>query len=184
MSSYINIKFRNALESLPHLVLDSLQVTRELRQTSCEGPEVFAKLDVKSFYMSGLPDVLSNTSCKVFDVGERGLLEETVFWSLDHQYVCVLELPNRVWKVELGSGMGLKHSGEVADASFYTLHEMHLLPRLDEFSIKRYCRFKDDILVIGSDMQGVVEFCKFLVHSASSSAFHVHPLQNVKKPQE
>ena len=46
-----------------------------------------------------------------------------MLWVLDHQYVSSARLPNRVWKVVLGSGMGLRHSGSIAEAALYDITE-------------------------------------------------------------
>ena len=123
LSSYFNKKFGQKLRTLPHLVRDSLQVIKEINKIAYSGDEIFARLDVKSFFMSGRSYEISSSSCKIFDQNERDLMAEGAFWLLDNQFVEVERLPDRIWKVEFGTGMGLRHSGEVADASFYGAHE-------------------------------------------------------------
>ena len=153
LSSYLNIKFGRQLKQFPHLIKDSLHLVKELTQMECDGNEIFYQLDVKSFFMSGLSHELSNSCDQIFYSPDRDILSRVVFWLLDNQFVRVREMPGRLWKVKCGTGMGLKHSGEVADASFYTLHEKHVLDRLLDFGIKAYWRFKDDILIIGSSRE-------------------------------
>ena len=61
--------------------------------------------------------------------------------------------------------MGHRHSGCIADCSFFALGEREFAARsqvLQGFGIKRYYRYRDDVLVICSRKQGTREFFKML----------------------
>jgi len=79
-------------------------------------------------------------------------------------------VPGRIWKVTRGAGMGLILGGDVADITFYELCERNflLLPEVVErFSIKMYCRYKDDgFLVLGGDLTTRVTLWKELSERA------------------
>ena len=74
-------------------------------------------------------------------------------------------VPGRVFRVVRGSGMGHRHSGCIADCSFFALGEREFAARsqvLQSFGIKRYYRYRDDVLMICSRKQGTREFSKML----------------------
>ena len=61
--------------------------------------------------------------------------------------------------------MGHRHSGCIADCSFFALGEREFAARsqvLQSFGIKRYCRYRDDVLMICSRKQGTRELFKML----------------------
>mgnify|MGYP000231985502 CR=1 FL=1 len=67
-----------------------------------------------------------------------------------------------VLKVVKGSGMGLPHSGAVSESAFLEGSEKALIPRLEEFSILYYARFKDDVICIYDNIQAFHEFVHLL----------------------
>jgi len=38
---------------------------------------------------------------------------------LNEQFICSNELPDRWWKIKVGTGPGLPHSGDVADSALF-----------------------------------------------------------------
>ena len=70
---------------------------------------------------------------------------------LDHQFVNFDGENYTVQKVEVGSGMGVSCSGDLADASFFVGNE---LPRImksgsvNSDNMKLYVRIKDNIVVV------------------------------------
>jgi hypothetical protein len=59
--------------------------------------------------------------------------------------------------VQLGSGMGMRHSGAVSDGAFFDLVERQLLTEGSRkaLGIACYARYRDDILVVLED----ISFC-------------------------
>ena len=54
----------------------------------------------------------------------------------------------RAWRVIRGSGMGLSHSGEVADAAYLDREKHGLLNIINKkYLVRGYIRFKDDFLI-------------------------------------
>ena len=90
---------------------------------------------------------------------------EAVEYLLSREYVVSNLVPGRVFRVVRGSGMGHRHSGCIADCSFFALREREFAARsqvLQSFGIKRYYRDRDDVLMICSRKQGTREFFKIL----------------------
>eukprot|EP00973_Karenia_brevis_P085920 11916898-Karenia_brevis.AAC.1 len=76
--------------------------------------------------MSGSAQQLTDDAVKIIDdLKLRKLARDVIWWLLDHQYV-VNPLDGSLHKVVLGSGMGLRHSGELADAALVGRAEMDL----------------------------------------------------------
>ena len=66
-----------------------------------------------------------------------------------------------LYHVIIGSGMGLKSSGGISDYAFFVLAESEFMlnPSVrDQFGIRAYFRFKDDLLVILDGREGNVRF--------------------------
>ena len=97
--------------------------------------------------MTGTPSELKDSIKVLFPPGPRcRLLCEAVEYLL---------------RVVRGSGMSHRHSGCIADCSFFALGERKFAARsqvLQSFGIKRYYRYRDDVLMICSKKQGTREF--------------------------
>ena len=68
-------------------------------------------------------------------------------------------------KVEYGTGMGMQHSSETADLALFNLMEKDILSnqeRLQEYGIVGYYRFRDDILILGSNRPDARTFVQYL----------------------
>ena len=89
--------------------------------------------------MTGTPSELIDSIKVLFPPGPRcSLLCEAVEYLL---------------RVVRGSGMGHLHSGCIADCSFFALGEREFAARsqvLQSFGVKRYYRYRDDVLMICS----------------------------------
>ena len=72
--------------------------------------------------MSGTTDQLVSSSTEGLPMGAlKSLLQDVGFFLLYHQYIRARFANNRVWRVKQGSGMGLRHSRDLADLSMYNL---------------------------------------------------------------
>jgi hypothetical protein len=70
---------------------------------------------------------------------------------LDNQFVTSRFLPDDIYKVTVGAGMGLVFAGEVADTCFFNMVERGFTTNeklLRRFGVHFWRRFKDDILVV------------------------------------
>ena len=99
--------------------------------------------------MNGTPSELKDSTKVLFPPGPRcRLLCEAVEYLLSSQYVVSNLVPGRVFRIVRGSGMGHRHSGCIADCSFFALGEREFAARsqvLQSFGIKRYYRYRDDV---------------------------------------
>ena len=77
------------------------------------------------------------------------LLRDCILCLCDHQFVSSPFHPNKMFKYNIGSGLGVCHSGEAVDMCWYNLIEKppHRSLSLRLHKISGYWRFKDDILV-------------------------------------
>ena len=75
--------------------------------------------------MSGMPGKLANDATQqMTDINEKRLTRKAILILLDSQMVTSPQLPSRVCKVKLGSGMGLIQSGDVTDAALASKSEV------------------------------------------------------------
>jgi len=112
---------------------------------------IFVKLDVKDFFMTGEVHELT-TPIREFIGGKLGALAADVAeFLLESQF---LESPywlEQCFKVILGSGMGLPHSGDVADTAFLWYVEIPFILSARNrklYGIILYARYRDDMLAI------------------------------------
>ena len=97
-------------------------------------------------------------------------ISEAAEFLLYHQYVRSPYFLHQRWRVDIGSGMGLRHSGGIADVAFYGLVEPWLLS--PEVSVPNgvvlYKRFRDDVFMILSKREKLVLFCRSIIAKASA----------------
>ena len=140
------------LKKYPHLIRDSSDLVMKLRSIRIPKSAVFLKIDIKDYFMSGKHTQLMELAGKCVAPRIRNEFESAVALVLTSQWVKVPR-HDSTWKVLIGSGMGLKCSGEVSDGCFLQMAEIPFVLRReirDRYSIHFYCRFKDDILCIMS----------------------------------
>ena len=93
------------------------------------------------------------------DAAERTALQGALEDLLTNQYVCVDG--ETYHQVMIGAGMGQIASGEVADTTFLELAEVGfaaLASVQSRFGIQRYLRYRDDMLIVGDDVNLMREF--------------------------
>ena len=85
---------------------------------------------------------------------------------LEFQYVRSRHLPECLWKVVRGTSIGLLHSGEFTDWTFYVLVEKPLFETglLDELNVVAWWRYKDDVLILS---RGQCDTSKLLANMSS-----------------
>ena len=104
-----------------HLLRDTAQLVRDIRGMRVPLGSYLVKFDVKQYFMIGSPDALLYACVKDHGLpSERAdILRGALSYLLRNQYVASPFWPHRRYHVEQGSGMGLQHSGEVADLSLF-----------------------------------------------------------------
>eukprot|EP00439_Symbiodinium_sp_Y106_P000763 s11295_g1.t1 len=114
------------------------------------------RVDIEDFFMSGTVDELVNTTIPLIPRCRRNTNRKALTFLLNHQYVVSVLITERTYKVVKGTGMGVRHSGAVADSSFFTLVEHDFVTekmqdRLElSYGISHYFRFKDDIFFVAA----------------------------------
>jgi len=171
LSGFVCKALGDDLKMLKHLLKDSVELAEQLRHVTVSEGDFFVKLDVDHFFMTGSAEFHAKL-CKEFSpLVRKGVIFDAVLTLLEHQYVETPVWPEKIFQVTNGSGMGLSHSGEVSDCSFYQVCEQKLLHRLDEFEIKMYRRFKDDVFIIALSRPKFREF--FRLYKAFSQPFAI-----------
>ena len=142
---------REQLKQFPTLYRDTRDFIHNISALKALPEHYFVRLDIEEFFMSGDPDALASDAAGLSEEGPRKrLLYDVDRFLLTHQFVASRRHPERLWRVQKGSGMGMKNSGELSDAAFAFLVERWCLKpdTLDMFAIDLYGRFKDDIIIV------------------------------------
>ncbi len=156
------------LRELPHLCWCSEDVVRLIRSAKVGPRSILLKYDIKEYYLSGAHDELARRSSGLLSGPISGWLRGCLDWLLGFQFVRFRPEVQAHLHVQLGSGMGMRHSGAVADAAFYDLVERDLLSSesRQQHGISVFARFRDDIFVVLSDISLCPQFDKALVSLA------------------
>ena len=103
--------------------------------------------------MSGDLEIFACDAAGLSEEGPRKRSQcEVDHFLLTHQFVTSKRHPERLWRVQKGSGTGTKNSGEVSDAACAFLVERCLKPdTLSTFSIDLYGRFEGDIIIVAKN---------------------------------
>ena len=146
-SRWLMTKLRSRLAGLRHLVKSSSQVVREVDKIKVHAKCFFVKMDVKDFYVVGQAHVIAASIARLFDdTVESSQVFDIAFFLMDNQYV---QHGGKLYKVVEGTGIGLLHSGDIADACYYEMVERHVA--FSEFGVFYHARFRDDMLFLGCD---------------------------------
>lgn len=168
---------------MPQILKDTRDLCRSMALHRPVCGERIVRLDVKDFFMSGRPDELCTDVCDLFDSGvERTLVYDALCVLLNNQYIVnpyTADQQNNLFKVILGSGMGLPQSGAIADGAFCTRCEVPFLQSLAWRGIRWWYRFKDDVIFSAEsfpvaqrfvhDIRQVARYFKIEVESVSQS---------------
>lgn len=165
LSSWLSHAIRSFLKNLPHILTNSAQLARHFLSAVYERPFKFLRIDLKEFFMAGsLHDF-----CRCLDLFpdlQMPIIKDAISFLLKHQYVQTPVLPSDLWQVVSGSGMGLIHSSELCDITFYRCVEHRLVTNglaLEHFGILEYFRFRDDILLLyDAESNKMPQFIKLL----------------------
>ena len=138
------------LRQFPTLYRDTRDFIHNISALRALLEHYFVRLDIEEIFMSGDPEILAYDAAGLSDEGPRKrLLREVDFFLPTHQFVASERHPEWLWRVQKGSGMEMKNSGELSNAAFAFLVERWCLKpdTLSAFAIDLDGRFKDDIIV-------------------------------------
>ena len=140
LSRWVSRELQGPLTGHTWFLTSSAQLVADIKTVAAEDRN--SKIPSKFFFPPG-------PRCR--------LLCEAVEYLLSSEHVVSKLVPGRVFRVVRGSGMGHRHSGCIADCSFFALGERKFAARsqvLQSFGIKRCYRYRDDFLMICSRKQG------------------------------
>lgn len=153
-----------------HLLTSTGEFVEKIAKVKAKEEHIMYRIDVDHFFMSGAAQDLSSDASAVLPPGPfRDRFVEVVRFLLDNQYVESKRLPDATFKVECGTGMGLRHSGAIADAALHELAERHFAADAavhEHYGIDAFFRFRDDVFILGCDEGKATEF----IHQYSTRA--------------
>jgi hypothetical protein len=158
------------LSRVEHLCLSSEDVVKKLAGIVVGRRAMLLKLDIKDFYLTGVHSEIAQGIASAFeDRATRVFVRSALELILDSQYVsCEDSCPDTVFKVQTGSGIGMRHAGAAADLFFYLKVEKTVLAESSELGLVRYLRFRDDLLAVVSDIPFAPRFFQRIREVASS----------------
>ena len=136
-----------------HILVNSKHFVSKLMQVKAKPSHRFCKMDVEHFFMSG--ELCA--SLFQFDPVLQALIYDIAFLLLSNQFV-EDKTHHNMYKVHKGSGMGLPHSGAVAESALLAGAELALIRDLAAYHVDLYLRFKDDIFILFDDMPHLRRF--------------------------
>ena len=154
-AKWLSGQIREHLGDRSHLVADSQAAKRLLGAVALCGDDDMVKLDIKDFFLSGSLAQIKNTTREALRSHPSvNLICEVVELLVYNQYVVGRHYATcaeyGAFRVRKGSGMGLLHSGDLADLLFDHLVDGWALRASTRqgLGIRAYVRFKDDCLVL------------------------------------
>jgi hypothetical protein len=158
---YVSNILSPLLKNLSHLLINTEAIIAQISHIVVPRSSFLYKFDVKDYYLSGKHEDLANIVERF--VAERsssfaeskavGVLTYTI---LNEQYVQTTQrvvsdskvsYVKKVYKVCIGSGMGLLFAGDVSDVVYYEHVEKPFLLAADS-TLVYYARFRDDVFMI------------------------------------
>ena len=154
ISRWLVAEIRGKLECIQNHIISNAKGALERIQSMefCPGDRLI-KLDMKDFYYSGSTEELIVDVLSMWDSEDKRnpLRREAMELLLHNQLVCGKHFPEEgCFRVLTGSGMGLVHSGDVADSAFHQrVERWMMLPAIvRKYEVRGYVRFKDDALLV------------------------------------
>jgi hypothetical protein len=151
--SWVAMILHESLSKYSHLAKSSKDVVQRMSALHLAENDVFLHMDLKDFFMTGSPSWLVRHCSLIIPMKFREVFREALQLILDNQFITAHFFPMKLWKVIVGSGMGLRCSSDVADAAFLHAVELCGLALLsgatrERFGIISYTRFRDNLLFV------------------------------------
>ena len=180
LSKWLAMEIRGVLsQSCSWLIKNSAEAADRLRSVRLNDKHWLVKIDVKDFFYSGSTQQLTEDVLKIWETSNitparRAALEAL----LNHQMVRGRRWPEEgAYLLTKGTGMGLPHSGEVADAAYWQKCEKWFTkPEVaKKLGIALYMRFKDDSLLLVEKQQ----LQKLLTHVRLHAGYFILEVESV-----
>jgi len=144
---------KGVLSTMWHILRDSKDFVDRVTGLRVGPLSTLGVIDIKEFFMSGTHQIITSSTSSQVDIRFREVYKALLSWLLKNQYIQVHNVPNAVWRVLCGTGMGSLMSGELADVCFFILAEASFV-LLDNthrvYGLDLWVRFKDDCFLIMS----------------------------------
>ena len=142
LSRWVSRELQGPLTGHTWFLTSSAQLVADIKKVVAEDSDYFVKLDVL------LPN--SKIPSKFFSllVPGAGCFAKLLCIFCPVSMLCLIWFRDVFFRVVRGSGMGHRHSGCIADCSFFALGEREFAARsqvLQSFGIERYYRCRDDV---------------------------------------
>ena len=173
-SRWLMAQIRERLRGVNHLMRSSAEVVKRLHHVSVPGKLFLVKLDIKDFYVVGEAHIIAEKVARLFECEKRrSLIFDITYFLLSNQFV---KSGGALYEVARGTGIGLLHSGDVADACFYSMVEKPLENSFVAAGVLDWYRFRDDMLFLASD---AAKFNALKAKMEALSDFFVLEVENV-----
>ena len=149
---FIANELKKTICHLPHLLRDTDHLLQKVRCLRFPSDHRLLKIDIKDYCMSGNYNELPKSCASTVAIQHQSAFRELLNTVLRNQFVETMNSSGvkEVFRVLVGSGIGLLCSGEVSDVCFYVSAEKNfvLLPAIRaKYEISFYARFKDDTII-------------------------------------
>ena len=151
--SWVSMIVVDVLHKWRHLVHSSDQFINRITAVAINGDDIFMHVDLQDFFMTGDRAFLVHHTSLLVPRKYRVVFRLALTFLLDNQYVTSRLFPGHLWKVQSGSGMGLRSSADVSNAAFLHAVELCGLAILtssarERWGIKSYTRYADNLLFV------------------------------------
>jgi hypothetical protein len=156
LSQFVKHVLGQYLQQQQHIVRDARHLMREIVKVVAPDNVRLYRIDLKRFFMSGEPNDLAHICSSIFNGVQRRDFEGALLFLLYHQYITSEELPDFLFRAILGTGMGLKHSSEVANTALCIMAEVNFAASKaiqSRFKMVGYWWYFDDIIVASTSVQ-------------------------------
>lgn len=132
------------------ILCDAQDLVGSLHDVCIAEKDALARIGVRHFFVSGSAEELAPDMCTFLrgHVQLSKLVQKAVTLLFAAQYIRSRMLPDLLFRVIKGSGVGLVRSSSVADARFAYRCEQNLEAELHDAGVAFYGGFRDDLLVV------------------------------------
>ena len=151
--SWLSLVLQDALKKWKHLVDSSDRFLDRLKGVRIEHDDVFLHMDLKDLFMTGSGYFLVHHASLLVTENFRAIFRDALTFVLSSQFIVTNLFPGQVWRVQVGSGMGLRCSSHVSNAAFLHAVELCGLSLLstaskERFGILSYTRYFDNLCFV------------------------------------
>jgi len=159
IARWVSAVLREGMAPYVHLLQDTRALIKFMSGQTFTHKTWFVKGDVKDFFMTGDVDTLMSGAIRFTPVHLKEAMQVALRFLLYAQFIEAPGITDRVWRTRVGSGMGLPHSSEVADAAMLCREVDGLLRHFHEYDVVAYARYRDDLLIAINAHESNVPHC-------------------------